>query len=100
MQCISEHEYINAYFDDVPLLHGNRYMTCIHANKSILHNEFWEQNLEEISACSDGITVDLSPPVSADVWIGNNKDHLFQVSYNLDVSFFLFDMLLVTSNSL
>ncbi|XP_053400999.1 uncharacterized protein LOC128557566 [Mercenaria mercenaria] len=74
------HEYVNVQFGEDELTHGRRYIICIHANASKLQHEFWEQDLGEIDECSSGVTVDLTPPVTADVWIGNEKKHLFQTS--------------------
>lgn len=72
-------EFINIHFNPGELDHGTRYIICIHANKTELQHEFWSQELEEINECSNGVTVDLTPPVEADVWIGNEKNYLFQV---------------------
>ena len=75
----SEHEFVNVHFIPGELKHGSRYMFCIHVNASKIEHEFWDEELEEIDECSNGITVDLTPPVTADVWIGNRKEELFQV---------------------
>ncbi|XP_053398947.1 uncharacterized protein LOC128556937 [Mercenaria mercenaria] len=74
------YEYVNVKFGQEELTHGRRYIICIHANASKLQREFWEQDLGEIDECSNGVTVDLTPPVTTDVWIGNDKQHLFQTS--------------------
>jgi hypothetical protein len=36
--------------------------------------------LDEVNSCSDGVTVDLTPPVFGKVWIGSDPDTLFQVN--------------------
>ncbi|XP_053400998.1 uncharacterized protein LOC128557563 isoform X2 [Mercenaria mercenaria] len=74
------HEFINVKFEPGELKHGNRYIVCVHANTTHLQHEFWEQKLEEINQCSNGVTVDITPPVAADVWIGHTKQYLFQTS--------------------
>ncbi|XP_053390115.1 uncharacterized protein LOC123523221, partial [Mercenaria mercenaria] len=74
------HEFINVKFEPGELKHGNRYIVCVHANITYLQHEFWEQELEEIKQCSNGVTVDITPPVAADVWIGHEKQYLFQTS--------------------
>ncbi|XP_060577218.1 uncharacterized protein LOC132734491 [Ruditapes philippinarum] len=76
----TEHEFVNVEFSPRELAHGRRYIICIHSNASKIEHEFWDQELQEIDECSNGITVDLTPPVAADVWIGNEKDDLFQTS--------------------
>ncbi|XP_053401015.1 uncharacterized protein LOC128557569 [Mercenaria mercenaria] len=58
------HEYVNVQFREGELTHGRRYIICIHANASKLQHEFWEQDLDEINECSNGVTVDLTPPVT------------------------------------
>ncbi|XP_060604506.1 uncharacterized protein LOC132757271 [Ruditapes philippinarum] len=79
----TEHEFVNVEFNSGELAHGSRYIICIHANASKIEHEFWDQELQEIDECSNGITVDLTPPVAADVWIGNEKNNLFQFHYIL-----------------
>ncbi|XP_053398434.1 uncharacterized protein LOC128556766 [Mercenaria mercenaria] len=76
----TEHEFINVDFSPGELTHGSRYIICIHANESKIQHEFWEQELDEIDECSSGVTVDLTPPDTAEVWIGNEKEYLFQTS--------------------
>lgn len=41
--------------------------------------EKWTQVLPEINECSDGIVVDLTPPVAGKVWIGNRQGVEYQV---------------------
>lgn len=52
---------------------------CIHANKSEIKYEKWTETLEEVYECSDGVTVDLTPPSSGQVWVGNNPNSNYQV---------------------
>ncbi|XP_063408929.1 uncharacterized protein LOC134692410 [Mytilus trossulus] len=71
----TENAFINVLFnDDNPLEHGKRYTVCIHAPSKALHHEKWTELLEEISVCSDGITVDLTSPITGKVWIGPVAD--------------------------
>ncbi|XP_053401094.1 uncharacterized protein LOC123523194 isoform X2 [Mercenaria mercenaria] len=72
--------YVNIYFEAAELIHGRRYVVCVHANATNLRHELWTQELPEINACSDGVTVDLTPPSTGDVWIGNHKHILYQTS--------------------
>ncbi|XP_061193435.1 uncharacterized protein LOC133201664 [Saccostrea echinata] len=72
LQCnTTEHEFINFKFKEGELEHGQRYMVCIHAAYTEIKYEKWTQVLPEINECSDGIVVDLTPPVPGKVWIGN-----------------------------
>ncbi|KAL4221421.1 hypothetical protein ACF0H5_019679 [Mactra antiquata] len=81
MKCgTTENGYINVRFDEGELQHGHRYITCVHAASTQLQHEFWIQDLDEVNECSDGITIDLTPPETAEVWIGNEKGQLFQTS--------------------
>jgi hypothetical protein len=41
--------------------------------------EKWIEELEETYACSDGITVDLTPPIPGRVWIGVDPFEHYQV---------------------
>ncbi|KAL3843250.1 hypothetical protein ACJMK2_021192 [Sinanodonta woodiana] len=71
LQCgTTENEYINVKFNDTKLEHGKRYVICIHTNRTVIKHEKWEEDIPETSACSDGITVDLTPPKPGRVWLG------------------------------
>ncbi|XP_060580924.1 uncharacterized protein LOC132737608 [Ruditapes philippinarum] len=76
----TEQDYVNVNFGADTLVHGYRYIICIHANGTTIHYEFWDQELDELNECSNGVTVDLTPPIPADIWIGNDKEHLYQTS--------------------
>ena len=60
---------MNVEFEPGDLIHGRRYIICIHANAMVLHHEFWDEELPDISTCSDGVTVDIYPPIPAAVWL-------------------------------
>lgn len=66
-------------FDEGELEHGQRYMVCIHSEYTEIIYEKWTQVLPEINECSDGIVVDLTPPVAGKVWIGNKQGVEYQV---------------------
>eukprot|EP00058_Branchiostoma_floridae_P000533 XP_002586021.1 hypothetical protein BRAFLDRAFT_110187 [Branchiostoma floridae] len=61
------------------LHHGRRYHICIHADRTVLQFETFEQTLAEVDTCSNGITVDLTPPLPGQVWI-NRREQAFQTS--------------------
>ncbi|XP_078696223.1 uncharacterized protein LOC144924666 [Branchiostoma floridae x Branchiostoma belcheri] len=63
---------------DLELHHGRRYHICLHANKTVLQFETFDQTLS-VDTCSNGITVDLTPPVPGQVWV-NRRDQAFQTS--------------------
>ena len=46
----------------------------------MLEHEYWKEHLPEISICSDGITVDTTPPSPGNVWL-YHKEAVYQVSY-------------------
>uniref|UniRef100_A0ABM0M5T3 Uncharacterized protein LOC102801709 n=1 Tax=Saccoglossus kowalevskii TaxID=10224 RepID=A0ABM0M5T3_SACKO len=74
MACGSTNEnFINIH--DLPLVHGQRYYVCIYSNATKKVYEYVEVLLPEISVCSDGITVDQSPPLQGNVWIGWREQH-------------------------
>ncbi|XP_052082402.1 uncharacterized protein LOC127720030 [Mytilus californianus] len=79
----TESAYINVLFkDESPLEHGKRYTICIHAPSKTLEYETYTEVLEETSVCSDGITVDLTPPTTGKVWIGptSEVEYKFQIT--------------------
>ncbi|XP_078661603.1 uncharacterized protein LOC144905733 [Branchiostoma floridae x Branchiostoma belcheri] len=72
-------EYVNV--DNLaPLQQGRRYHICIHANKTLQVFETFSQELPAVSACSDGVTVDRTPPTPGRVWIENSDDKSYQSS--------------------
>ncbi|XP_071153805.1 uncharacterized protein [Mytilus edulis] len=78
---ITDEQYVNVIFNKTnSLRHGHRYIVCIHANKSEIKYEKWTETLEEVYECSDGVTVDLTPPSSGQVWVGNNPNSNYQTS--------------------
>ncbi|XP_078682420.1 uncharacterized protein LOC144916894 [Branchiostoma floridae x Branchiostoma belcheri] len=73
----TEENFVNV--PDIELLHGRRYHICVHANATVLHFELFDQSLDKVDSCSNGITVDLTPPLPGQVWV-NHKDLQFQTS--------------------
>ncbi|KAK3612521.1 hypothetical protein CHS0354_024493 [Potamilus streckersoni] len=81
LQCgTTENEYINVKFNDSVLEHGKRYAICIHANSTVIKHEKWQEHIPETSACSDGVTLDLTPPQPGRVWMGVNIGTRYQGS--------------------
>ncbi|XP_019617771.1 PREDICTED: uncharacterized protein LOC109465072 [Branchiostoma belcheri] len=73
----TEENFVNV--PEVELLHGRRYHICVHANATVLHFELFDKSLDEVDSCSNGIAVDLTPPLPGQVWV-NHKDGQFQTS--------------------
>ncbi|CAH1249044.1 SCARF2 [Branchiostoma lanceolatum] len=71
-------EYVNV--EGLALQHGRRYHICVHANRTTLVFETFSQELPAVSACSDGITVDHTPPSPGKVWIENSEGKNYQSS--------------------
>jgi 6-pyruvoyl-tetrahydropterin synthase len=65
------------------LVHGHRYAVCVHAATTEIQHEKWTEILDEVNSCSDGVTVDLTPPVFGKVWIGSDPDTL--TSFNVAI---------------
>ncbi|XP_055958811.1 uncharacterized protein LOC126830508 [Patella vulgata] len=76
----TEKEYINVLNPNI-LKHGRRYYICIRADAAVAGYEKWTEDLEEVNACSDGVTVDLTPPNGGRVWVENLKDFKYQVIF-------------------
>ncbi|XP_076117799.1 uncharacterized protein LOC143085385 [Mytilus galloprovincialis] len=72
--------FMNELFSNNELVHGTRYTVCVHANPIQITRETWIEYLEEINSCSDGIVVDLTPPVAGRLWIGLNPGIVYQTS--------------------
>ncbi|XP_062569401.1 uncharacterized protein LOC134231455, partial [Saccostrea cucullata] len=76
----TKNEFINMKFDPGELVHGQRYMVCIHTEYTEIKHELWTQVLPQLDICSDGIVVDLTPPSPGEVWIGNVRGIKYQTS--------------------
>ncbi|XP_070573766.1 uncharacterized protein [Ptychodera flava] len=61
-------QYVNV--DDLQLQHGWRYYICLHANETVTYRGNIKVILPEVSACSDGIVADHTPPTVGTVRIG------------------------------
>ncbi|XP_070573771.1 uncharacterized protein [Ptychodera flava] len=61
-------QYVNV--DGLQLEHGWRYYICMHANETVMYDGNFEVILPEVSACSDGIVADHTPPTVGTVRIG------------------------------
>lgn len=71
---------MNAFFNaNEELIHGKRYIVCIHAPIREIKYEKWIEVLDEVKSCSDGVTVDLTPPTPGHVWIGIDPSKQYQV---------------------
>ncbi|XP_067680773.1 uncharacterized protein [Haliotis asinina] len=74
-------EFVNVHFDQTEeLRHGHRFYVCIHADETEVTYEKWPTVLEEVNACSDGITVDLTPPSPGSITIQGLKENIYQIS--------------------
>ncbi|XP_048243311.1 uncharacterized protein LOC124141844 isoform X1 [Haliotis rufescens] len=74
-------EFINVEFAELSYLkHGKRFYVCIHADEKNSRFEKWTSYLTEVNACSNGITVDLTPPTPGTVKVENLTEGTFQVS--------------------
>ncbi|XP_071964161.1 uncharacterized protein [Antedon mediterranea] len=79
LQCgQTDDEYINV--DELNLKHGSKYFICIHAEKTMKYHEKWTEVLPELSSCSDGVVIDLTPPTPGDVWLGWQRGNIYQHS--------------------
>ena len=77
---LPEKEYVNIVFNTKEELeHGKRYVVCIHAPEQMVQYEKWTEVLKEVKTCSDGVTVDLTPPTPGHVWIGIESAKTYQV---------------------
>lgn len=54
---------------------------CIHAPRKEVEYEKWTEVLYETNICSDGVTVDLTPPTPGHVWIGIDHNRQYQVRH-------------------
>ena len=82
MHFVLQANYVNV--PHIELEKGKRYHICVHAKETDLVYETFTQHLDTVSACSNGVTVDLNPPIPGTVWIGDHTKHqLFQVTFSI-----------------
>ena len=60
---------------NLTLEEGDRYYVYIHAPAITLAHELWDEPLQAVSSCSNGIVVDTQAPVAGEVWIGRHRQH-------------------------
>ncbi|XP_072034094.1 uncharacterized protein [Amphiura filiformis] len=65
---------------ELTLQHGQRYRVCLHANATNITHDEWTEIIPKVSACSDGVIVDITPPVAGQVWIGWREHSQYQIS--------------------
>ncbi|XP_069133969.1 uncharacterized protein [Argopecten irradians] len=76
----TDKEYVNIMFSPGVLQHGSRYIVCLHADSTIIQQEKGYVPLPDVSECSDGVVVDLTPPTAGNVWIGHVPGKVYQTS--------------------
>lgn len=64
-------------------------MICIHAPITVITHEKWIETIEDVSACSDGVTIDLTPPIPGNVYIGIDSADHYQVKIPKQIKIFL-----------
>ena len=61
---------------------------CVFAEETIAQWERFTETLEEVSACSNGITIDHQPPIPGKVWTGGPTQHqYYQVGFGNHLHF-------------
>ncbi|KAK7500517.1 hypothetical protein BaRGS_00008092 [Batillaria attramentaria] len=80
-------KYINVNFgpsSSRPLLeNGRHYYVCISADAETVTFEKWTDDLPAVSACSDGVTVDLTSPVAGSVEVEGLRNGVYQTSLTI-----------------
>ncbi|XP_076075248.1 uncharacterized protein LOC143046131 isoform X2 [Mytilus galloprovincialis] len=77
----TDKNFANIHFNETEYLtHGRRYSVCIYAPETVIKHEKWTETLDTVTSCSDGVTVDLTPPVPGKVWIGPDPIVFYQTS--------------------
>lgn len=78
---LTDKNFANIHFNETEYLtHGRRYSVCIYAPETVIKHEKWTETLDTVTSCSDGVTVDLTPPVPGKVWIGPDPIVFYQVT--------------------
>lgn len=79
LNSLLDKRYINVKFNQTEyLIHGRSYAICIHAPETVIQHEKWRESLDAVTSCSDGVTIDLTPPKPGNVWIGHDPQFLFR----------------------
>lgn len=61
------------------LQNGHHYYVCIHAIAEDVVFEKWTERLPDVTACSDGVTVDLTPPTGGEVFVDGLLHGMYKV---------------------
>ncbi|CAC5414424.1 unnamed protein product [Mytilus coruscus] len=76
----TENEFMNEVFSAGDLVHGTRYIVCVHADYKEIDRGTWTEVLPAVSTCSDGVVVDLTSPTAGAVWISHSPSVRYQSS--------------------
>ncbi|XP_067684738.1 uncharacterized protein [Haliotis asinina] len=76
----TDKEFLNVIETERWLVDGRRYYVCVHAEARVVEYEKWTEHLPEVSSCSDGVTVDVTPPIGGRVFLGGLGSPTFQTS--------------------
>ncbi|XP_046570853.1 uncharacterized protein LOC124279103 [Haliotis rubra] len=76
----TDKEFLNVVEAELWLVHGRMYYVCVHAEARVVEYEKWTEDLPEVSSCSDGVTVDVTPPSGGRVFLGGLNSPAFQIS--------------------
>ena len=80
---VSDRKYVNVDFgagsSRPALQNGHHYYVCIHAKAEDVTFEKWTERLPDVTGCSDGVTVDLTPPVGGVVSVDGLLRGMYQV---------------------
>ena len=69
---VFQNNYVNVH--NLKLADG-RYYVCVFAKAKQIKFEKFTQQLPAVSACSNGITIDVMDPEPGQVWVGDHQRH-------------------------
>ncbi|KAL8561571.1 hypothetical protein ACOMHN_024807 [Nucella lapillus] len=81
---LTSQKYINVEFGTgtprQSLQNGHHYYVCVHAAAETITHEKWVEELPDVTSCSDGVTVDLTPPTAGVVSVEGLRNGIYQMS--------------------
>ncbi|KAK3589123.1 hypothetical protein CHS0354_017089 [Potamilus streckersoni] len=86
--CVMSKTTLSGYveFFGAQLLEDNVYYVCAVSNKTVISREMFDETLEELSICSNGVYVDETPPIIGNVFIENQRNGFLHWNKTIEIS--------------
>ena len=78
---------------------GGRYYICIFGEEAELIYETWTETVQQADYCTDGIVVDVSPPVAGRITLGTRDTHVYYQVNDINTNICMYWFIIKVYNS-